>query len=65
MLDGRAAETRERVRTEQVTGRVNVDVFTSGAVTTTNMKAEGRFIEHGPLPAAAKLKAPSRNGPAS
>ncbi len=58
MLDGRASETRERIRTEQVTGRVNADVFTSGAVTTTNMKAEGRFVEHGPLPNAGKIVAP-------
>lgn len=58
MLDGRASETRERIRVEQQTGRVNADVFTSGAVTTTNMKGEGRFVEHGSLPNTAKLKDP-------
>jgi len=58
MLDARASETRERVRTEQVTGRVNADVYTSGAVTTTNMEREGRFIPHGPLPNLSKLQAP-------
>jgi len=61
MLDARASETRERVRTEQMTGRVNADVFTSGAVTTTNMAREGRFVSHGALPNVAKIAAPFKD----
>ena len=61
MLDGRASETRERLRIEQASGRVIADVFTSGAVTTTNMLQEGRFVEHGPLPNASKIVAPFKD----
>lgn len=57
-LEGRTTEVRERIRTEQGSGRVNADVACNGAVTTTNMMNEGRFIEHGPLPALGNLKKP-------
>ena len=61
LLEGRTTEIRERVRTEQSSGRVNADVVSNGAVTSTNMMREGRFVEHGPLPALAKIKEPFKD----
>jgi len=60
-LEGRTTEVRERIRTEQSSGRVNADVACNGAVTTTNMMNEGRFVEHGALPALGNLKAPFKD----
>jgi len=61
MLEGRTTEVRERVRTEQASGNVIADVLSNGAVTSTNMMREGRFVAHGPLPAAGKIAAPFRD----
>jgi iron(III) transport system substrate-binding protein len=61
MLEGRTTEIRERVRTEQAAGRVNADIVASGAVTSTNMMREGRFVEHGPLPALGNIIAPFKD----
>ena len=60
-LEGRTTEVRERIRTEQASGRGNADVACNGAVTTTNMMREGAFVEHGPLPALANIKLPFRD----
>jgi iron(III) transport system substrate-binding protein len=61
LLEGRTTEIRERIRTEQTSGRVNADVTSNGAVTSTNMMREGRFDEHGPLPALGKIVAPFKD----
>jgi iron(III) transport system substrate-binding protein len=61
LLEGRTTEVRERVRTEQSSGRVNADVLSNGAVTSTNMMREGRFVEHGPLPALGNIKPPFKD----
>jgi iron(III) transport system substrate-binding protein len=61
LLEGRTTEVRERVRTEQSAGRVNADVLSNGAVTSTNMMREGRFVDHGPLPALGNIKAPFKD----
>jgi iron(III) transport system substrate-binding protein len=61
MLEGRTTEIRERIRTEQASGRLNADIVASGAVTSTNMMREGRFVEHGPLPALGNIIAPFRD----
>lgn len=61
LLEGRTTEIRERIRTEQISGRVNADVASNGAVTSTNMMREGRFVEHGPLPALGNIVAPFKD----
>ena len=61
LLEGRTTEIRERIRTEQASGRVNADVTSNGAVTSTNMMREGRFDEHGVLPALGKIVAPFKD----
>ena len=60
-LEGRTTEIRERIRTEQASGRVNADVTCNGAVTTTNMMRDGAFVEHGPLPALTNIKPPFKD----
>ena len=61
LLEGRTTEVRERIRTEQASGRVNADIASNGAVTSTNMMREGRFIEHGALPALGNIIAPFKD----
>ena len=50
VLDGRASEINERVRTEQAAGRHIGDITYSGLTTLTVEKSEGRFQPHGMLP---------------
>ena len=54
VLDGRASEIRERIRTEQAAGRAIGDLIYSGATSIALQTAEGAFKPHGPLPLAGK-----------
>lgn len=58
VLDGRASEIRERVRTEQAAGRAIGDLIYSGATSITLQAADGAFKPHGGLPLAASLAEP-------
>ena len=58
VLEARASELRERIRTEQAAGRVLGDVSHNGSTTTALQLAEGTFQPHGPLPNAGKPVAP-------
>jgi iron(III) transport system substrate-binding protein len=58
VLDGRASEIRERIRTEQAAGRAIGDLIYSGAPSIAIQTAEGRFEPHGPLPLAGSLTEP-------
>ena len=50
LLEARASELRERIRTEQASGKVLGDVSHNGSTTTALQLAEGTFQPHGPLP---------------
>ena len=54
LLEARASEIRERIRTEQAAGKVSADVLHDGSTTTALQLAEGRFQPHGPLPNAKR-----------
>lgn len=55
VLDARASEMRERIRTELATGRVNGDVSHNGGSTTTLMARQGLFQPHGDMPNLKRL----------
>lgn len=56
ILEARASELRERIRTEQAAGRSIGDVSHNGATTTALQLKEGTFVAHGALPALAGLQ---------
>jgi iron(III) transport system substrate-binding protein len=58
VLEARASELRERIRTEQASGRVLGDVSHNGSTTTALQLAEGTFQPHGALPGAGRPVAP-------
>ena len=58
LLEARASELRERIRTEQASGKVLGDVSHNGSTTTALQLADGTFQPHGPLPNAGKPVAP-------
>jgi iron(III) transport system substrate-binding protein len=58
ILEVRASELRERVRTEQTSGKVLGDVSHNGSTSTGLQLAEGTFQPHGPLPNAKRPTAP-------
>jgi iron(III) transport system substrate-binding protein len=58
VLDGRASEIRERIRTEQAAGRFIGDVGYTGATSAALQAAEGAFQPHGPLPLAKAVAEP-------
>jgi iron(III) transport system substrate-binding protein len=58
VLDGRASEIRERIRTEQAAGRAIGDLIYSGATSIALQASEGAFKPHGGVPLAASLAEP-------
>jgi iron(III) transport system substrate-binding protein len=58
VLDGRASEIRERIRTEQAAGRAIGDLIYSGATSIALQTAEGAFKAHGGVPLAKSLGEP-------
>ena len=58
VLEVRASELRERVRTEQTSGKVIGDVSHNGSTSTGLQLAEGTFQPHGALPNAKRPVAP-------
>jgi iron(III) transport system substrate-binding protein len=58
LLEARASELRERIRTEQAAGKVLGDVSHNGSTTTALQLAEGTFQPYGALPNAARPVAP-------
>ena len=58
VLDGRATDIRERIRTEQAAGRFIGDVNYTGRTTSTMQAAEGHFQPHGDLPRLTALAEP-------
>jgi iron(III) transport system substrate-binding protein len=58
LLEARASELRERIRTEQAAGKVLGDVSHNGSTTTALQLAEGTFQPYGALPSAARPVAP-------
>ncbi len=58
VLDGRASEIRERIRTEQAAGRAIGDLIFAGAPSAALQTAEGRFQPHGGVPLGASLAEP-------
>lgn len=58
VLDGRASEIRERIRTEQAAGRAIGDLIYSGATSITLQAAEGAFKPHGGVPLGKNLAEP-------
>ena len=58
ILNLRASELRERIRTEQAAGRFIGDISLNGATTTALQSAEGAFQPHGGIPNNANLKEP-------
>jgi iron(III) transport system substrate-binding protein len=58
LLEARASELRERIRTEQASGKILGDVSHNGSTTTALQLAEGTFQPHGPLPNAKRPVAP-------
>ena len=58
VLDGRASEIRERIRTEQAAGRAIGDLIYSGATSIALQTAEGAFKPHGGLPLGKTLAEP-------
>ncbi len=55
LLDVRASEMRERIRTEQTTGRFIGDIVQNGAATLLRQEREGELQPHGGVPNAANL----------
>jgi iron(III) transport system substrate-binding protein len=58
LLEARASELRERIRTEQAAGKVLGDVSHNGSTTTALQLAEGTFVPYGTLPNAGRPVAP-------
>jgi iron(III) transport system substrate-binding protein len=58
VLEARASELRERIRTEQAAGKLLGDVSHNGSTTTQLQLAEGVFMPHGPLPNQGRPVAP-------
>jgi len=58
LLEARASELRERIRTEQASGKVLGDVSHNGSTTTALQLAEGTFQPYGALPNAGRPVAP-------
>ena len=58
LLEARASELRERIRTEQASGKVLGDVSHNGSTTTALQLAEGTFQPHGALPNDKRPVAP-------
>jgi iron(III) transport system substrate-binding protein len=58
VLEARASELRERIRTEQTAGKLLGDVSYNGSTTTALQLAEGAFQAYGALPNAARPVAP-------
>jgi iron(III) transport system substrate-binding protein len=58
VLDGRASEIRERIRTEQAAGRFIGDVGYTGATSAALQAADGAFQPHGGLPLSKTLAEP-------
>jgi iron(III) transport system substrate-binding protein len=58
VLDGRASEIRERIRTEQAAGRAIGDLIYSGATSIALQTAEGAFKPHGGVPLGKALAEP-------
>ena len=58
LLEARASELRERVRTEQASGRVLGDVSHNGSTTTALQAGEGIFQPYGTLPGIGRPVAP-------
>ena len=58
VLEARASELRERIRTEQASGKVLGDVSHNGSTTTALQLAEGTFQPHGPLPSSGRAAPP-------
>ena len=58
VLEARASELRERIRTEQAAGRFLGDVSHNGSTTTALQMDGGTFQPHGGLPNAAHLMPP-------
>jgi len=61
VLEARASELRERIRTEQAAGRFLGDVSHNGSTTTTLQIPAGTFQPHGGLPNAANMLPGFRN----
>jgi iron(III) transport system substrate-binding protein len=58
ILEARASELRERIRTEQAAGRYIGDLSHNGATTTALQAKVGTFQPYGSLPSSAKIRAP-------
>ena len=58
LLEARASELRERIRTEQMSGKLLGDVSHNGSTTTALQLAEGAFQPYGALPNASRPVAP-------
>jgi iron(III) transport system substrate-binding protein len=58
VLEARASELRERIRTEQAAGKVLGDVSHNGSTTTQLQMEEGVFVPYGSLPSAGRPVAP-------
>ena len=58
LLEARASELRERIRTEQASGKVLGDVSHNGSTTTALQLGEGTFQPHGALPNGKRPVAP-------
>jgi iron(III) transport system substrate-binding protein len=58
VLDGRASEIRERIRTERAAGRAIGDLIYSGSTSIALQSAEGAFAPFGDVPNATKIAAP-------
>jgi iron(III) transport system substrate-binding protein len=58
LLEARASELRERIRTEQASGKILGDVSHNGSTTTALQLAEGTFQPYGALPNAGRPVAP-------
>ena len=58
VLEARASELRERIRTEQAAGKVLGDVSHNGSTTTQLQLTEGVFVPYGTLPSAGRPVAP-------
>lgn len=58
VLEARASELRERIRTEQAAGKVLGDVSHNGSTTTQLQLTEGVFVPYGMLPNAGRPVAP-------
>jgi iron(III) transport system substrate-binding protein len=58
ILEARASELRERIRSEQAAGRYLADVSHNGSTTTVLQMRTGTFQPHGPLPSLGNLIPP-------